>query len=313
MPLTPDNWRRVKEVVSDALEFAPEARRDFVASQCADDPELLLEIESLLAADDPQTPDLESDLLPSIQNIGPLVKGRYAVQKKLEQGGFSTTYLAVDGQLNDRRVVIKVMDSLNREPYLVRKFQEELAALSCLEHPNIIAPLDSGQLSDGSQFIVMQFAEGKTLRMILADGLVPLPRAANILLQLGRTLSFIHARKMYHRDLKPENVIVQTFADGNDHVRLIDFGIASIVDETTSTTTRVIGTLNYMAPEQLSGEVSAASDLYSLGVLAYELITGSRPFNSASPSSLSTCSGTGHGHGHARSAPKSIQQRKHSF
>ena len=282
MPFTPDSWSRAKEILSDALELEPQARSTFVAQRCAGDPELRREIEALLAAAVPPPADPGSASVLSAATMGPVLKGRYAIQRKLEQGGFSTTFLAVDRQLNDRRVVIKVMDSVNHEPYLLRKFQEELAALSSLEHPNIIAPLDSGELSDGARYIVMQFAEGKTLRMILNDGTVPLPRAGALLLQLGRTLGFIHSRKIYHRDLKPENVIIQTFADGTDHVRLIDFGIASIAGADSVAKTRVIGTLNYMAPEQLRGEVGPASDLYSLGVIAYELITGTRPFDAAS-------------------------------
>ncbi len=282
MPLTPDSWGRAKEILSDALELEPQARSRFVAERCAGDSELQREIEALLAADAPPPADAGSVSALSAAAIGLVLKGRYSIQRKLEQGGFSTTFLAVDRQLNDRRVVIKLMDPVHHEPYLLRKFQEELAALSSLEHPNIIAPLDSGELSDGARYIVMQFAEGKTLRMILNDGTVPLPRAGGLLLQLGRTLGFIHSRNIYHRDLKPENVIVQTFPDGTDHVRLIDFGIASIVGADAVTKTRVIGTLNYMAPEQFRGEVGPASDLYSLGVIAYELITGTRPFDAAS-------------------------------
>ena len=113
-------------------------------------------------------------------------------------------------------MIVKVLDSLRCHEYFIRNFQEELTALAILEHPNIIAPFDSGQLSHGTPFIVMQFAEGRSLWSVLNGGLLPLERTAQILLQLSRTEGFIHARGIYHRDLEPENIIVQTLDDGTD-------------------------------------------------------------------------------------------------
>jgi Flp pilus assembly protein TadD len=293
MQLTPDNWARVKEIVSNAMELNPEERVQFAERECNDDRIVLAEVLALLAAD---SQSISGE--PRISNSGneavaPILKDRYIIDRKLEQGGFSTTFLALDRQLFNRRVVVKVLDSFSQDPYLFHKFQEELTALSSLEHPNIVAPLDGGQLSNGTPFIVMQNAEGMSLRKVLNEGPLPLERSAEILLQLGRTVGFIHSKGIYHRDLKPENIIVQTFADGTDHLRVIDFGIASIVEQNSSTHTRVIGTLNYMAPEQLRGEVCATTDVYAFGVIAYELVTGALPFTSNSPVNLADLQRTG--------------------
>jgi serine/threonine protein kinase len=286
MQLTPDNWARVKEIVSNAMDLNPEERIRFAELECNGDKILLAEVLALLAADSQSFSESTRVESSGTEPAAPILKDRYIIERMLEKGGFSTTFLALDRQLFNRRVVVKVLDSFSDDPYLFHKFQEELTALSSLEHPNIIAPLDGGQLSNGTPFIVMQFAEGRTLRSILNEGLLPLGRAAQILLQLGRTVGFIHAKGIYHRDLKPENIIIQTFADGTDHLRVIDFGIASVVEQSGSTSTRVIGTLNYMAPEQLRGEVCASTDVYAFGVIAYELVTGVLPFNSNSPVSL---------------------------
>jgi serine/threonine-protein kinase len=291
MQLTPDNWARVKEIVLNAMELNPEGRVQFAEHACDGDTTLLAEVLALLATDRESISDEGGSSGAEAATL--VLKNRYIIERKLAQGGFSTTFLALDRQLFNRRVVIKVLDSFTHDPYLFHKFQEELTALSSLEHPNIIAPLDGGQLNDGTPFIVMQFAEGRSLRTILNEGLVPLERAAHLLLQLGRTVGFIHAKGIYHRDLKPENIIIQTFDDGTDHLRVIDFGIASIVEQKGSASTRVIGTLNYMAPEQLRGEVCAATDVYAFGVIAYELVTGTLPYISNSPVNLSDMQRTG--------------------
>lgn len=284
------------------MELNPEERFPFAERECNGDKVVLAEVLALLAADSQSISDRPSNKVLQTEAALPILKERYVIERKLEQGGFSTTFLALDRQLLNRRVVVKVLDSLRCDEYLFRKFQEELTALASLEHPNIIAPLDSGQFSDGTPFIVMQFAEGRSLRSILNGGLLPLERTAQILLQLGRTVGFIHARGIYHRDLKPENIIVQTFDDGTDHLRVIDFGIASVVEESGSTSTRVIGTLNYMAPEQLRGEVCAATDVYAFGVIAYELVTGTLPFKSNSPVSLADMQRSGY-----RSPPSQLR------
>lgn len=288
MTLTPEQWGHVKEIVADALEISSAERGSFVQQACHGDQLLLEEVRSLLAFQRtiPYS-DGESGLIP-----GTLLKGRYLIERALAQGGFSTAWIALDRQLLNRRVVVKLLSGSTTDPYLQRKFADELSALATLEHPNIIAPLDNGHTSDGTPYLVTQFAEGETLGSILANGPLPLQRTARILSQIGHTLSFIHDAGIVHRDLKPENIIIQTFANA-DHVRLIDFGIATVGYIGAPRSTQIIGSLAYMAPEQLAGQVGPATDLYALGTIAYELITGTLPFHARSPHELVTLQSRG--------------------
>lgn len=270
MAATPEKWGRVKEVLAEVMDLPAEERDAYLLKECADE-DVLTEVRSLLAYE-------SAGLGP-----GTVLKGRYRILNKLAEGGFATTFLAVDSQLSDRKVVIKVLTDPKSEPYIQRKFREELHALSILEHPNVIAPLDHGELANGQAFLVTQFAEGRTLRSIFEDGPLSLFRTGELVQQAGRALTFVHSQGVFHRDLKPENIIVQTFADGSDHLRLIDFGIATVLRSVPSATTQIVGSLSYMAPEQLMGKPTASSDLYSLGVLTYEALTGRLPFSAESP------------------------------
>lgn len=163
----------------------------------------------------------------------------------------------------------------------MQKFRAEMEALSRIDHPGIVGLLDAGETTSGKPFLVMQFVEGESLRSAIPREGMELPRAANILRQLGQALSAAHEKGVYHRDLKPENVMLQRFG-GEEIARLIDFGIATVRDSVAGEdgkTTMVAGTLHYMAPEQLLGKPTHQSDIYALGVLAYELVTGRAPFN----------------------------------
>ncbi len=270
MAATPERWARVKEVLAEAVDLPADERDAYLLKECSSD-DVLAEVRSLLAYE-------EAEL-----RSGTILKGRYRILNKLADGGFATTFLAVDSQLSDRKVVIKVLRDPKSEPYIQRKFREELHALSILEHPNVIAPLDHGELANGQAFLVTQFAEGRTLRSIFEDGPLSLFRTGELVQQAGRALTFVHAQGVFHRDLKPENIVVQTFADGSEHLRLIDFGIATVLRSVPSTTTQIVGSLSYMAPEQLMGKPTASSDLYSLGVLTYEALTGQLPFSAELP------------------------------
>jgi serine/threonine protein kinase len=139
---------------------------------------------------------------------------------------------------------------------------------------------DSGRTVDGMPFLVMQYVEGVTLREVMTPEGMPLERAAGILKQLGTALAAAHEKGIWHRDLKPENVMLQTSAGGEDRVRLIDFGIATVADVKSKyqTSTRVAGSVLYMAPEQNLGQPTALSDIYAMGLIAYEMVTGRRPF-----------------------------------
>ncbi len=231
-------------------------------------------------------------MMPSAKPLetGVLLKGRYAVERELGRGGFALTYLARDQQLHGRRVVIKVLlDNAGAGSWFENKFAQELQALSRIDHPGVVAPLDSGRLEDGSPYLVMQFVDGRTLRALMSEGPIPLDRVAEIIRQVGQALAAVHGHSVYHRDLKPDNIMVQASESGDLIVRLIDFGIASVLDagSQTSVHTQVVGSLHYMAPEQLEGRATQTTDIYAAAVLAYELVTGVRPFAAEHPVELS--------------------------
>ena len=210
--------------------------------------------------------------------VGSLLKGRYLTVRELSHGGFGRVFLAHDRQLHNRPVVVKVqLDQAADDPWFERKFGEELRAMALIDHPGVVGVLDSGRTDDGKLFLVIQYIEGSTLRAILKPEGLPLDRAAGLVRQIGRALGAAHEKKVWHRDLKPENIMLQTLSGGDEHVRLIDFGIASIADFTVQQT-RVAGSLAYMAPEQVTGQPTAGTDIYAFGVIAYEMLTGRKPF-----------------------------------
>ncbi|HVS83212.1 MAG TPA: serine/threonine-protein kinase [Pyrinomonadaceae bacterium] len=213
--------------------------------------------------------------------------GRYLIEKELGHGGVGAVYLARDQRLHDKPVVVKVLleESL-RDEWVMQKFQQEREALARVDHPGVVGILDTGELPDGKPYIVMQYVEGMALRDAIKskpEGM-DLERVASIIKQIGAALSAVHEKKIYHRDLKPENIMLQALGRGDEQVKIVDFGIAkireSVIAPSTITGAATAGTIVYMSPEQLRGErISAASDIYALGVIAYEMVTGRRPFN----------------------------------
>jgi serine/threonine protein kinase len=215
---------------------------------------------------------------------GSTLNGRYFIEKELKRGGFGIVYLAYDRQLHSRPVVVKVLlDDAYKNEYVVQKFRQEIEALSRIDHPGVVGIVDSGELADGKPFIVMQYVDGFTLRSMLKPEGMDLEHCAQIIKQMGRALTAAHEKGILHRDLKPENVMVQNLGHGEQQVKIIDFGIAKINNSAIAPTTATniaAGTVAYMAPEQLSSRpVSAATDVYALGEIAYEMVTGRKPFN----------------------------------
>ncbi len=216
--------------------------------------------------------------------IGSLLDGRYLVKRKLGQGGFGVVYLASDEKVMSRPVVVKCLhDAETDQEWSIRKFKQEMEALARLDHPSIVGVLDSGELSDGKPYIVMQYIDGSSLRTMITPEGMGFRRAANIIRQIGRALSAAHDRGILHRDLKPENIMIQQLGGDDEQVKIIDFGIAKVKNSLVSTSTvgdRAVGTIAYMSPEQLSaGRVTPASDVYCFAVIAYEILTGRRPAN----------------------------------
>ena len=297
------NWDRIQEIYHAALEVPRSERSSFVAKAAADDSRLLHKVNALLAADNSpneflQTPVFELGSIslaepgltdpPADSLEGMKIDGRYLVDRKLNSGGHGVVYLARALDLHGKLVVVKVLlTSLLHDSYARQKFKQEAEALSRIDHPGVIGIIDAGELIDGRPYIVMRFIEGETLNaQIPAEGM-NLERAASILKQIGEALDHVHEKGIFHRDLKPLNIMVK---DDSDAVVLIDFSIAKVKDSVVgpSTVSGVsVGTVLYMSPEQLSGQkVTAACDIYSMGLIAYEMLTGRRPFNPASAAQL---------------------------
>lgn len=225
--------------------------------------------------------------LPGTQSayVGLTFKDRYRIERLLGQGGIGAVYLASDTQLHDRPVVVKVLlaesEASMHNPWFRQKFEQEVEALVRIDHPGVVAVLDAGATPDGKPFFAMQFVEGTNLRAVITEGPVSFALAADIVRQLGAALSAIHDKGIIHRDLKPENIMLQRLNDATMLVKIIDFGIATVKDSRVASAgekTKVVGALPYMAPEQLRGAPETASDIWALGVIAYEILTGKLPF-----------------------------------
>jgi ATP-dependent Clp protease ATP-binding subunit ClpC len=221
--------------------------------------------------------------------LGTLVKERYSIEKLLGRGGFGRVYLARDQQLLSKKVVVKILfEDKWKDQWVMRKFSRGIEALSRVDHPGVVRALDIGQLPDGSPFLVMDFVDGIQVEDIIKPDGVDLDRVANIIRQAGQALSAAHEKGVFHCDLKPANMMLQKYGDGEEIVRLVDFDVAKVVGSALpgETTGVIAGTMAYMAPERFQGKQTAASDTYALGVIAYELVTGRRPFNPEQPLQL---------------------------
>jgi serine/threonine protein kinase len=284
--MTQPNWERIKEIFHDALELPRAERRAFVANACGNDPDCVGEVNSLLKADEQSNGFLQTPIvrIGSFTNdlVGTSVARRYLVERELGCGGMSRVYYAIDLTLNRNPVVIKVLsEELFRDAQARQRVDNEVTALLLIRHQGIVRVLDRGELADGRPFIVMEYVDGETLRLQIPTDGMDLERAASILNQIGEALGHVHEKGILHRDLKPENIIIK---HDKDEVVLIDFGIAKLSDPAIAQTTvnsPPVGTLRYMSPEQLRGEkITATSDVYSMGVVAHELVTGRQPFDS---------------------------------
>ncbi len=310
--MTPENWEQVDRLLQAALELDASERSAFLDQACAEDKDLRREVESLLAVNLPTndflsqpvvnfqdaalsvtTPE-RSEQSNGILEYGMILDDRYRVERELGRGGMGVVYLAQDQKLHNKQVVIKVLlvdfpasnesSQLSVGAWLKQKFRDEIKALSRIDHPGVIHALDMGELPEGQTYLVMNYVPGKSLRTAVSPNGMELWRASNLIHQIAQALSAAHKENVIHRDLKPENILLLD-VDGEEQIRLIDFGIAAVRDAMSSSlphTTHIAGTPAYMAPEQLAGQTVAASDIYALGVIAYELVTGKRPFNAAS-------------------------------
>ena len=207
---------------------------------------------------------------------GQKINDRYEIVKSIGEGGMDNVYLATDNILN-RNVAVKVLrGDLSSDEKFIRRFQREALSVSNLSHPNIVEVYDVGE-EDGQYYIVMEYIEGKTLKQLIQKrGALTIPEVIDIMSQLTDGLTHAHDAYIIHRDIKPQNIMILD----NGTVKITDFGIAVAVNATQLTQTNsVMGTVHYLPPEQANGKsATVKSDIYSLGILMYELLTGSVPF-----------------------------------
>jgi serine/threonine-protein kinase len=212
--------------------------------------------------------------------IDTLFDGRYRIQRKLGAGGMADVYLAEDQELG-RRVAIKILDGRHaQDAQFIERFRREAKNAAALNHPNIVSIYDRGEAED-TYYIAMEFLDGRTLKeLIVGHGAAPVRVAIEYARQILSALRFAHRHGIVHRDIKPHNVLV----DGEGRVKVTDFGIARAGASQMTETGSIVGTAQYLSPEQAKGgEVDQRSDLYSLGVVLYELLTGRTPFEGDTP------------------------------
>ena len=222
--------------------------------------------------------------------LGKTLANKYRIDARISVGGMGTVYRGTH-VLMDKTVAIKVLrPSLAADEKIVARFSREARAASRISHPNALSVTDFGEDENGTVFLVMEFLSGKTLKQVIRDeGPLSLARTVDIMRQVGDALNAAHSQNVVHRDLKSDNIMLQPTAAG-DHAKVLDFGIAKInepeeYDSELTAPNLVIGTPQYMSPEQCShdSEIDSRSDIYSFGVILYEMLVGHVPFSGDSP------------------------------
>src|SRR5216110_2503239 len=298
-----ERWKQVNDLFQSAVERAPAERAAFLDEACRGDESLRREVGSLLTSHERSENFIElpafevaPELVTSERTntlVGKLI-GHYRIESLVGVGGMGEVYLARDERLGRKAALKLLPPSLITDDTQLSRFKNEARTASALNHPNILTVYEIG--AEGKvQFIATEFIEGVTLRATLASGRMSAHRALEIAVQVASALAAAHDAGVVHRDIKPENIMLRP--DG--YVKVLDFGIAKLteqrrasadhrVETTTLLQTRpglVLGTAHYMSPEQARGQkVDARSDIWSLGVVLYEMMAGSPPFRGETPS-----------------------------
>ena len=303
--MQPERLERVRFLVN-SIQDRPQFERDMLLDNaCAGDLELRRDVELYLSADDKTVPLIrrtETGSYSVVQNdfiadprIGKQF-GKYLIRKRLGEGGMGIVYLATDTNLG-RDVALKILPvSFSQDRDRLVRFQREARATSLLNHPNIVTVHEIGRAED-CEFIVTEFVEGETLRQRMLQGKPDLLEILKIASQIAGALSAAHKAGIVHRDIKPENVMLRP--DG--YVKVLDFGLAKLMDKRAALGSgdfqvsgsgfgstmpgTILGTVAYISPEQVEGvDVDARTDIWGLGVLLYEMVAGTLPFDGPSPS-----------------------------
>lgn len=222
--------------------------------------------------------------------VGKLIDGKYRILSPLGEGGMAVVYRANHVQM-ERTVVIKVMQGwLLSNRNSVERFERECKLTAKLNHPNIVSVYDVGAINGKEPYLVMEFINGESLAdKIQKGGALPYATTANIIIQICRGLQEAHSNGIIHRDLKPDNVLLQHKSDRPDWVKIVDFGISNLVEgsKRLTKTGRMVGTPEYIAPEQLKDRpIDIRTDLYGIGVMMFEMLTGHVPFDGESAEAI---------------------------
>ena len=292
--MTPERWQQVKELLAATLEIDPAERSAYLDKSCAGDASLRAELEELLAIDHEAEPQLLNTPAVAVMFEDSPVKharigrriGPYQIIEEIGVGGMGEVYRAfrADDQYR-KQVAIKLVRTGQESNFVVARFKNERQVLASLDHPNIARLLDGGTTEEGVPYFVMELIEGQSIHLYCDDHKLPITERLKLFLQVCSAVQYAHQRLIIHRDLKPSNILVTR----EGIPKLLDFGIAKILDpaavsevlEPTMSMFRLL-TPSYASPEQIKGEaITTASDVYSLGVLLYELLTGRHPYRRA--------------------------------
>ncbi|MBL8878533.1 MAG: tetratricopeptide repeat protein [Phycisphaerales bacterium] len=284
---------RAKRVFDEAIDLNSADRLRHLDSACADAPELRARVDTLLAAAEKQDSFLSDPTLDALPALGALSGveqpgsqiGPYTLIKLLGEGGFGSVFLAEQSAPVRRQVALKIIKAGMDTKQVIARFEAERQTLALLDHPNIARVLEAGATTGGRPYFVMELVDGEPVTHFCDRERLSVPQRLALFRQICGAIQHAHQKGVIHRDLKPSNVLI-TITDGAPRAKVIDFGIAKVTaaqptDRTFTALHQLIGTPEYMSPEQAaaSADIDTRSDIYSLGVLLFELLTGTTPFD----------------------------------
>ncbi len=302
--MNPERWEEIKRIYDSALELEPRRREGFLKEACAGDDTLLEEVTTLLAQDGKSEGLFESPALDAIalalaedaaheQQVNLIGKtlSHYVIETKIGEGGMGEVFLASDLSLH-RKVAMKFLPpEMQQDPAAHKRFLREARSAAALENPYICSIHEVGEF-EGKEFIVMEYVDGRTLMEKLRHGRLPVNQVLQIATDVAEALQAAHGKGIIHRDLKPSNIMLSK----TGHAKVMDFGLAKQIfptggiesqEESVSALSRsgmTFGTVTYMSPEQVRGEtLDARSDIFSFGLVLYEMLAGTHPFRKANP------------------------------